>query len=537
MAATQMASAGLLRILHSGLQDERLLPPKGQPRTDSFLKAFVRAGRFTTEWVQVDFDNQPAFGSTAKATLPRRGHLITRAFLVTTMPDISTQQKAARAWCLTNGKTFVGPTFGWTNSIGHALIQQTQFLIGATAIDTLDGRLMEVLDEFHTPLEKVTTVNRLLGRYDSGFAPSSNGYNVTNQQVVTPLPFWFARGDPSDAFPIDAVGTDAVQLSVTFNDLGAIYTTGSRTIAGSNGSDTGGSAQYAKAGCIDVPNGTTLLSQLQSSPFYYSDPINGTFVYGLTGDTSQSQKVSQVPAISMSLNYNIQSAYLLLEYVYLDKPEANRIRLGDLSYPIVQHYASSYKTNGAPAVRIPMRIPNPTREIYFMCHRTDADLLNAPFLATRDLSAPGGIAPWWPDASGLNTKTFLPLVPAYSSLDSEPITSLSLVYEGRLIRYATDAPVLFRSILSSFEQRKTPWHNKYYYHLPFGTQHEEYGLTNFMGHANLDKIPNIELALNFKPFAGSVRVSDVPSYTVYIWAETYAILRVYGGRAGLLFGY
>jgi len=511
-----MASAGLLRILHSGLQDERLLPPKGQPRTDVFKTAYVRAGRFTTEWVQVDFDNQPAFGSTAKATLPRRGHLITRAFLVTNMPDISTPQKAARAWCAAQVPPvpFVGPTYGWTNSIGHALIQQTQFLIGASAVDTLDGRLMEILDEFHTPLEKVTTVNRLLGRYDSGFSPESNGYNVTNQQVVTPLPFWFARGDPSDAFPIDAVGTDAVQLAVTFNPLTSLYTSTSRSINSTN---------------------QQIIPPIQS-PFYYTDPT-GKPIYGLEGDPAVATNVSEVPGISMALNYNIKSAYLLIEYIYLDKPEANRIRLGDLSYPIVQHYAiNPYMTNGAPSVRIPMRIPNPTREIYFMCHRSDADLLNAPFLATRDLSAPGGIAPWWPDASGLNTKSFLPLVPAYPR-DSEPITSLSLTYEGRLIRYATDAPALFRSILSSYEQRKTPWHHKYYYHLPFGTQHENFGLTNFMGHANLDKIPKIELALNFKPFAGSVRVSDVPSYTVYIWAETYAILRVYGGRAGLLFGY
>ena len=106
------------------------------------------------------------------------------------------------------------------------------------------------------------------------------------------------------------------------------------------------------------------------------------------------------------------------------------------------------------------------------------------------------------------------------------------------MRYATDVPSLFQSILPAMEQRKTPWHNKYYYHIPFGTQGEEFGISNPMGHANLDKIMNIDLFLEFKSSRGSLRTTGPqPSYTVYTWFETYNILRVYGGRAGLLFGF
>jgi len=223
--------------------------------------------------------------------------------------------------------------------------------------------------------------------------------------------------------------------------------------------------------------------------------------------------------------------------VYLDKPEANRIRLSDISYPITQHYPFTQSTKGLPSTRIPMRIPNPCRDIYFMAHRTDADFLNAPFLATRDMAASAGQAPWWPDATGLTkTGSYKGLIPAYSAIDSEPIQTMSLNYEGKMTRYSTDSPAFYRSILPSIEQRKTPWHNKYYYHIPFGTQSEFYGMTP-MGHANLDKILKIDLALNFRPFAGSTRVTDVPEYDIYVWAETYNILRVYGGRAGLLFSY
>jgi hypothetical protein len=163
--------------------------------------------------------------------------------------------------------------------------------------------------------------------------------------------------------------------------------------------------------------------------------VDGSPIAGLNGNPNKSVMASKIPGIQMPSIYNFQDAYLLLEYVYIDGPEANRIRLGDISYPIVQHYATIFQTNSSSA-RIGMRIPNPTREFYFFAHRQDADLLNAPFLATRDLSGlfirdlsgVGPVAPWWPDASGLNTSVFMPLIPAYSAIDSEPITSLSLVY-------------------------------------------------------------------------------------------------------------
>jgi len=560
-----MASAGLLKLLSTGLQDERLASPKGQPRIDIYQKAYIKAGRFTTEWYGVDFDNAPslgqvsqasvtqgempegnlydlsgyiaginpaaaasfvatanpsliscglgAFSSTvpyARASVPRRGQLINSVFLVTTMPDIITQQIAAQNYCKERGLEFAGPVFGWTNSIGHAIVGSASVSIGGSPIDTLDGRLMEMMDEFHTPLEKMSTVNRMIGRASNGFSATTNQGKIGQGQIVsTPLPFWFCRGDPASALPIDAIGQDAIQIQIGFNPVDSLYTSSARAL---------------------TTDGKVTLPPMGSSPFYYLDPL-GKRVAGLTGDPLKTQLCSQIPGINMPASYKLGPTYLLVEYVYIDNPEANRIRLSDLSYPIVQHYAiDPFNTNSSPYARIPMRIPNPARDLYMMCHRKDADLVNAPFLATRDLSYSAvPIVPWWPDASGV--------VPAYSKIDSEPIKSLGLYYEGKMVRLATDAPMLFRSVLSGYEQRKTPWNNKYYYHIPFGRCSEFSRISNPLGEANLDKIPSIEMELSFKQFRGSVLAQDVPQYTVYIWVETYNILRVYGGRASLLFAY
>jgi hypothetical protein len=123
------------------------------------------------------------------------------------------------------------------------------------------------------------------------------------------------------------------------------------------------------------------------------------------------------------------------------------------------------------------------------------------------------------------------LRPAFALSNSEPITGYELDFQG-LVRFRTEGPALFRSIVPSMSQRKSPWVNRYYYNIPFAIQN---GLTPFsrpQGEANLDKITQRELVLRFKGY-GTV----VNQFIVYVYAETYNMLRVYGGRAGCMFAY
>ena len=71
--------------------------------------------------------------------------------------------------------------------------------------------------------------------------------------------------------------------------------------------------------------------------------------------------------------------------------------------------------------------------------------------------------------------------------------------------------------------------------MSFGVQHGLNPASVPYGEANLDKIERIELRLQFKPFRGSIDPNCVPRYRIFCYAETYNILRIYGGRAGLLF--
>ena len=138
--------ASLLKVISTGIQDERIQPPKGQ--IGALTTVFIRAGRYSTQWSRIDFDTRPDFGSTCVARLPTQGELIGRVFLVCQMPDIKTPQDRAQN---SSGLTFVGPHFGWTNALGHVIINQAQIHIGGVLMDTIPGQLMEICLLYTSP--------------------------------------------------------------------------------------------------------------------------------------------------------------------------------------------------------------------------------------------------------------------------------------------------------------------------------------------------------------------------------------------------
>ena len=525
--------ASLLRIITTGLQDERIYFSTKHASLYPFQKIWVKAGRFTTRMERLDFENVPTFGNTAFFKILRKGHLVTRLFLVATMPDIYSAQRDAKI--ASSQSTAAYPRFGWTNSLGHALINQLTLDIASYRVETIDSQLLEILDEFHTPLEKVPVINRMIKRADSGFneqmfglpptgTPSSTtiGYKET---VVVPLPFWFTRGDTGCALPIDAMSMDEIRVGINIRPLNGLYYT--TTQLGNSQTNEQGSALWP----------------ITNSQFYAQDPVtvpNQTPLLYPDGTPIQFQ------------NLQLGDCHIMAEYVYLDQNEANRFRLADLQVPVVQHYAMpAYDTRGLLNARIRLDIPNPTRDLFFFCQPFGASSYNAHFLATRELTGTintvpnGSQMPWWPDARGLDGYSVTPssviassyLKPAFQLSDSEPISGYELDYQGSLVRFRTECPALFRSIIPSYEQRKSPWINRYYYNIPLAIQN---GFTPFsrpMGEANLDKMTNRDLVLQFRNKYGNIVGLNVGRFTVYIYAETYNVLRVFGGRAGLLFAY
>jgi len=419
----------------------------------------------------------------------------------------------------------IGPHFSWTNSLGNALINTASIRIGGVLVDTIPGRLLEILDEFQTPLERVNEVSNQTCRQLNGFNQSSFGTQTTGQIVRTPLPFWFSRGDPGCFLPIDALNVDEVRLTVNFNPITSLYYTDSR-------------ATNPDGSFIKTATPGAGLWPMAGSKFFYEDS-SGSILTGLEPINAPRKSFLPFPSVQMTTNLTMPESYLMVEYIYLDKPEANRFRIADIQVPVVQHYAFDPVDNqNNPYSRIPLIIPNPTRDLFFYCNRYEAQGYNASFLGTRDLSntlIPGKL--WWPDATGLDNHYYGTIKPGFSTRYSEPIRWLSLDYSETLNRYSTENVSLFRSVLPSLEQRKAPFVNRYYYNLPFGIQN---GFTPFsmpIGEANLDKVLRMNLTLGFHGRTGNLTDDFVDRYNTYVFAETYNIFRVYGGRGGMMFAY
>jgi len=502
----------LLKVLHSGLQDERL--QSIQPRLDLYMKVFRRAGRFASQWIRLDFNQIPQFGQTASIVIPRKGHLVARIYLVTTLPDITTPQLAAQKAAATTGANFAGPYFRWTNSIGHALVQEASVFIGGSKFDTLSARLLEIMDEFNTPLEKVPLVDSLIQREPN--------YQTTKlppaiNQVVTPLPFWFSRGDPSLWLPVDALSVDEVRADITFAPFQNLYYTDSHN------EDPIGDA--VPTVCKD---GATFLLPMAASPFYKLDP-KGKRLYNFSKVNSPNGlSVSKIPGAQMPGSYSLGDTYILAEYIYLDKPEANRFRVSQIQTPIVQHYAlEPQDTQSMNNVKISLDFPNPIRDLYFYCQRPEAIAANCLFLATREISGlDQPYVPWWPNPD-LDA-----LYPGFADSNSEPIRSISVLYEGQRVRFKTENTALFRSILPSFEHKKAPFYNRYFYNIPFGFQNGLTAPSQPTGEANFSIIQNKDLILEIRP-----GLKGLNRFTVFVYGETYNVLTIYGGRGSLLFGY
>jgi hypothetical protein len=522
--------ASLVRLLHSGPQDQRLMPKTGPKDVSAYIRVLIRCGRMTTQWARLDFQQRPQFGTQAVCRLLRKGELIKNLYLVATLPDIYTQQLAAieEAGVDASGNSnFCGPRFGWTNSIGHVLLQSISLDIGGARIETLDSRLLEIHDEYDTPLEKVVNKNTLIGRLQNGFTETSLGNKPTPLRVIVPLPFWFSRGDTGSALPIDAIHVDEIRVSVQFRPLNGCYYTDSRIPSSDINCNLDGSALWPMIG----------------SPFYKKAPITGQLVPGLALDRIPvTTAVSPISDHTMPLSLSLGDTYLLAEYVYLDKPEANRFRLADIQLPITNHYRIEPRdTQNFRDISISMELPNPTRHLFFMAQNYNAIPYNCHFLATKDLASlsakPGQptsetYVPWWPDCSGLNAAIYGYLVPGFSTRGSEPLTSIELLYEGKYVKTSTDNCALYRSILPSLEERKSPWINRYMYCIPFGVQSGFYPSSIPMGQANMNRIMKKELRLGIAPTGVTPQ-----RLWIYLYAETYNILRIFGGRAGLLFAY
>ena len=199
------AGGGLLQLVATGKQDAFLT---GNPQLSFFKMVHRRHTNFATESMPMYFDGTPNFGQRITCLIPRRGDLLGRVYLEVLLPAI---------------KDTAGRPLSYTNSIGHALIQEISLEIGEQEIDRQTGEWMEVWTQLTTPSSKRMALNEMIGRVepynliDITPAPSAEGL-----RLLIPLQFYFCQ-NPGLYLPLLALQYSPIRINLTLRPLQQLF--------------------------------------------------------------------------------------------------------------------------------------------------------------------------------------------------------------------------------------------------------------------------------------------------------------------------
>jgi hypothetical protein len=116
---------------------------------------------------------------------------------------------------------------GYTDSIGHALIEYADLIIGGKVIERITGEYMEIYSEFCVGNSQQKGMEMLVGKTGTrdGLGPASSDATLTSDYYgsyprifMIPLPFYFHRHD-SLSIPLTALTHHEVEVVVKLRNL------------------------------------------------------------------------------------------------------------------------------------------------------------------------------------------------------------------------------------------------------------------------------------------------------------------------------
>lgn len=143
--------------------------------THNFIKQSYRQHKnFAIQKFRLPFRNQLDFGKKSDLDVLMKGDFIYKMSLQFTLPALTK----------TSG-TFAG----WTNSIGHAIIDYVDIEIGGLTIDRHYGLYLEIWNELTVKPGIRSAEDSLIGKFNNISSLESNAERETSYSI--PLQFWF----------------------------------------------------------------------------------------------------------------------------------------------------------------------------------------------------------------------------------------------------------------------------------------------------------------------------------------------------------
>ena len=190
--------AGRVQLLASGLQD------RFDPDYTYFLQSFKKHSNFAREYVDINPENAVDFGGKVRFRIGQNvGDLLSTVSVKIKLPALPD----------TNGATFI-------ESIGHALIEYVDLIVGGKIIQRLPSDYLQIYSEHNVTQTKQRALKQLIGKYPERTVSTrvsdkeilaSVGRADEEDEFFVDLPFYFYN-NPELAVPLCAIKKQEVEI-------------------------------------------------------------------------------------------------------------------------------------------------------------------------------------------------------------------------------------------------------------------------------------------------------------------------------------
>ena len=468
------------------------------PQITYFKIVYRRHTNFSIEEIRQNFIQVTDFGSKTTANLSKAGDLIEKTTLVINLPKIN---KFNDGFSQT----------AWVKNIGYRIIKSIGIEINGRTISKHYGEWMFLWNELFSPLDN--KMNKIIGNVDEliNYTDNKNEYTL-----YIPLQFWFAK-NAGNALPIISMTYSDVKINLELNSLDYCLKISPTHYIKCDADIINLKKYEIIEQTLDnqVNIGQYLYYDINERKMYYylisktnfeSIPYGtiNTTKYNIVGTESNfivipytQQTVTKIitpqsyPSNKLT-NLHLGDTFLLVNYIYLDDDERIKFAQSKHDYLIEHIYFTENNEITGPTESISIDVDNPCKFIVW--------ILQQDYI--------------------------------YNSKDYDNYTNNNetLIIEQTLLlnqkeRLTMRDEKYFSLIQPYLNARNTP---------PKGVNMFSFSMnpnsTQPSGTCNMSKIESIEIKMKTKPILSTNNLG-----LCRVYCETYNILRVANGYAGVIF--
>jgi hypothetical protein len=205
--------AGRVQLETSGPQDAFFTD---NPEYTYFIKNFQKHTNFAPFFVDIDVDGEIEFGNTIRCTIPQdQGDLLKTVSLKVELSAIDQSLKPG----------YDG--FGYVESIGHAMIEYAELVIGGEVIQRVPSDFLAIYSDNYVTQTKQHNLAKLIGKPPLEFSgtPVTNnsilgylGYATSDTKYFVDIPFYFYN-NLELAVPLCAINQQEIEIIIKLRDV------------------------------------------------------------------------------------------------------------------------------------------------------------------------------------------------------------------------------------------------------------------------------------------------------------------------------